>query len=281
MYLIEIIEIPFMQRALIGSILLAVILGFFGVFMVPRKLSFMADGIAHASLFGIAVGLLVGGMPLLWAIGLSLILGTLLAKISDNDSIPMDAVIGICLVGGMSGALITMTFIPGYKPELFSYLFGSILSIEWNDIYILSALTAVTLILFKVQWRTLVITTIHNDLSKVLGLKATAAKYFLFIGTSIALIGGVKLLGVILISALLVIPYSSASLIGKSLRSCVILTQIIAVAGTITGIFISYIFDFPTGPAIGLLLVAIYLLAFTYSKIRSQPIWKSNHTPLD
>ena len=181
----------------------------------------------------------------------------------------------------MSGALITMTFIPGYKPELFSYLFGSILSIEWNDIYILSTITAVTLILFKFQWRTLVITTIHNDLSKVLGLKATAAKYFLFIGTSIALIGGVKLLGVILISALLVIPYSSASLIGKSLRSCVILTQIIAVAGTITGIFISYIFDFPTGPAIGLLLVAIYLLAFTYSKIRSQPIFKSNHTPLD
>lgn len=270
-----------MQRALIGALLIAVLLGLFGVFIVPRKLSFMADGIAHASLFGIAVGLLVGGMPLLWAIGLAIILGCILAQISDNEQIPMDAVIGICLVGGMSSALITMSFSSGYKPELFSYLFGSVLSIEWSEIYILGVFSILILILFKLQWRTLVITTIHNDLSKVLGLKTTTAKYFLFVGTSIVLICGVKLLGVILISALLVIPYSSASLVGKSLKSTVILTQIIAIIGTITGILISYSFDFPTGPAIGLLLVIIYLLTAAYSKIREQPIWKSHHTPLD
>ena len=107
---IEIFTIPFMQRAFIAAILLAIILGFFGIFIVPRRLSFMADGITHASLLGIALGLLIGAYPLIYAFILAIILGIILARITDYSRITQDGLVGIFLVGGMSAAIIIMSF---------------------------------------------------------------------------------------------------------------------------------------------------------------------------
>jgi len=151
------------------------------------------------------------------------------------------------------------------------------LSISWNDIYFLIGFFAVTLILFKLQWRTLVLTTVHGELSSVLGLRTSAAKYFLFVGTSVALIAGVKLLGVILISALLIIPFSAANQATRSLRSSLIVTECLAIGGTITGIICSYVYDLPTGPAIALIFVALFLLCVIVGKIISRPVLVHEH----
>ena len=273
----EMLATPFMQRAIIGSLLLAILLGLFGVFMVPRKLGFMADGVSHASLLGIAVGIMFGGAPLLWAAAVAACIGLLLAKIEDNERLTLDSVVGIVLVGGMSSAVILMALTPGYKPELITYLFGSLLSISWNDIYLLIGFFAVTLVLFKIQWRTLVLTTVHGELSSVLGLPTSAAKYFLFVGTSVALIAGVKLLGVILISALLIIPFSAANQATRSLKGSLILTECLAVAGTMTGIILSYIYDLPTGPAIALVFVGLFLGCIVIGRIKSRPVFAADH----
>ena len=132
----ELFSIPFIIRALIGSVLLSIIFGLFGTFIVPRRISFMADGISHASLLGIAFGLFIGTYPLIYAFLVAAIFGFILAKVSESNRITEDGFIGILLTGGMSGALILLSFVPGYKPELFSYLFGNILSIEWMDLYL-------------------------------------------------------------------------------------------------------------------------------------------------
>lgn len=170
-----------------------------------------------------------------------------------------------------------MALTPGYKPELITYLFGSLLSISWNDIYLLIGFFAVTLVLFKIQWRTLVLTTVHGELSSVLGLPTSAAKYFLFVGTSVALIAGVKLLGVILISALLIIPFSAANQATRSLKGSLILTECLAVAGTMTGIILSYIYDLPTGPAIALVFVGLFLGCIVIGRIKSRPVFATDH----
>jgi zinc transport system permease protein len=265
----EIIQIPFMQRALLGSVMLASLLGLFGTFIVPRKLSFMADGIAHASLIGIAIGILLGGIPLIWAAAVAIILGSILAFVDDSNLVTHDSLIGVFLAGGMSAAIIIMSLTPGYKPELFSYLFGNILSITWPDIYLLAVFFIATLILFKYQWRTLVLTTIHRELSSVLGLPARTAKYFLFVGTSLALIAGVKLL--------LIIPFTSANQVSRSLRTTVIVTQLFAIFGSIAGIILSYIFDLPTGPSVAILLVTTFLVTLLIAKVNEAPIWKHDH----
>ena len=266
-----------MQRALLGSVMLASLLGLFGTFIVPRKLGFMADGIAHASLLGIAIGIVLGGIPLVWAAAVAVVLGSILALVDDSSLVTHDSLIGVFLAGGMSAAIIIMSLTPGYKPELFSYLFGNILSITWSDIYLLTGFFFSALILFKYQWRTLVLTTIHRELSSVLGLRARATKYFLFVGTSVALIAGVKLLGIVLISALLIIPFTSANQVSHSLRSTIIVTQLFAISGSIAGIVLSYIFDLPTGPSVAIILVATFLITLVAAKVNEAPIWKHDH----
>ena len=270
MNLLEIFTIPFMQRAMISAVILAILLGFFGIFIVPRRMGFMADGIAHGSLLGIAVGLFVGGYPILYAIITAAFYGFILAKIPNNSRVTHDGLIGLFLAGGMSGAVILMSFIPGFKPELFTYLFGNILSIQWMDVYILLIAFVIAVIVLRLQWRSLVMTTIHNDLSKIIRIPVTTSRYFLFIGTSIALIAGVKLLGVILVSSLLIIPVLIANQFSFSFRSMVILTQSIGIISALGGIFVSYIVDIPTGPTIALLLVSTFVAATSSSAIQTK-----------
>ena len=101
MDLLEILTIPFMQRAMISAVILAILLGFFGIFIVPRRMGFMADGIAHGSLFGIAVGLFLGSYPILYAIITAAFYGFVLAKITNTSRVTHDGLIGLFLTGGM------------------------------------------------------------------------------------------------------------------------------------------------------------------------------------
>jgi ABC-type Mn2+/Zn2+ transport system permease subunit len=271
MDIFELFTLPFMQRALLGALMLSILLGLFGTFIVPRRLGFMADGISHASLLGIAFGLLVEVYPLIFAMLLAAFFGTLLARAKDYGRLTQDGLVGVFLAGGMSGAIIMMSFVPGYKPELLSYLFGNLLSIRWIEIFALILYFIITLMLFRRQWRSLIITTVHSDLSQVIGLPATTTRYFLFIGTSLTLIAGVKLLGIILVSALLIIPVLTANQIGRSFRSTFIITQLISVWASFLGIIMSYILDIPTGPAIALLLALKFLLISTISILKKKP----------
>jgi zinc transport system permease protein len=272
MDLLEIFTTSFMQRALITGVLLAILLGFFGIFIVPRRMGFMADGVAHGSLLGVAIGLFLGAYPIIFAMVTAAACGIILARISSNSRITHDGLIGLFLTGGMSGAIILMTFMPGYKPELFSYLFGNILAIQWTDVYVLITAFSVTAILLRRQWRPLVMTTIHSDLSRIIRIPVTTSRYFLFVGTSIALIAGVKLLGVILVSALLIIPVLIANQLGSSFKSTVVISQFSGTLCTFGGIIISYIFDIPTGPTIALTLVTIFTISASYSAIQTKLI---------
>ena len=268
MDLVDIISTAFMQRAFVSAILLASLFGLFGRFIVPKRLGFMADGISHGSLLGIALGLLLGIYPILFAMVVASLYGFLLSRVSSTSNVTQDGLIGVFLSGGMGGAIIIMSYVPGYKPELFSYLFGNILTINWTDIYFLAGFVILVIILFVSQWRALVITTIHNDLSHVIDLPVGRTKYFLFIGTSITLIAGVKLLGVILVSALLIIPVLIANQFGQSLKSTFILTQFIGISFTLIGIVISYVMDYPTGPSIAILLVIALMIALFYKNMK-------------
>ncbi len=259
-----------MQRAFISCIILSVLLGLLGTFIVPRKMAFMADGISHASLLGIAIGLLLGVFPLAIAIVIAIIMGAIVAALRNNPRITLDGLIGILLTAGMSGAIIIFALTPGYKPELFSYLFGSVVATTWVDVYVLCGLAAITLPLLKYFWRSLVLTTVHEQLSRVMNLPAHTANYFLFIFTAITLVTGVKILGIILVSGLLIIPVLSANLITNSLRKAVIVTISLAIVGSIVGLILSFIFDLPSGPCIALTLILLLVccvLVNTFNRI--------------
>ncbi len=256
-----------MQRAFISCAILSVLLGLLGTFIVPRKMSFMADGIAHGSLLGIAIGLLLGVFPLALALVIAIIMGAIVAALRNNPRITLDGLMGILLTTGMSGAIIIFALTPGYKPELFSYLFGSVVATTWVDVYVLCGLAVITLALLKYFWRSLVLTTVHEPLSRVMHLPAHTSNYFLYIFTAITLVTGVKLLGVILVSGLLIIPVLSSNLITNSLSKAVIVTISLAIVGSIVGLIMSFIFDLPSGPCIVLTLIVQLLGCFVVNTL--------------
>lgn len=266
--LYQIVSLPFMQRAFISCIILSIVLGLLGTFIVPRKMAFMADGISHASLLGVAVGLLLGILPLLMAVMVAIIMGAIVAALRSNTRITQDGLIGILLTGGMSSSIIVFSMTPGFKPELFSYLFGSILSTTWTEVYILIGFSIFTLILIKYFWRSLVLSTVHDQLSRVMNLPTRTANYFLFVFTAIALVTGVKILGIILVSALLIIPVITSNLVTHSLKASVIATIIFGLTGSVTGLFISFILDLPSGPCIALTLIGMFILALVSTSLK-------------
>jgi zinc transport system permease protein len=263
--LYQIISLPFMQRAFISCIALSIVLGILGTFIVPRKMAFMADGISHGSLVGVSVGILLGIFPLMLAIIAAIVMGTLVAALRSNRRITQDGLIGILLTGGMSSAIIIFSLVPGYKPEIFSYLFGSVLSTTWIEVYILLGFSIITLVLAKYLWRALILTTIHDQLGRVMNLPTTFANYFLFVFTAIALVTGVKLLGIILVSAMLIVPVLSSSLLSNSLKSSVIVTITIGLISSIIGLFVSFVADLPSGPCIALTLIGFFIASFVVS----------------
>ena len=157
---------------------------------------------------------------------------------------------------------------PGFKPELFSYLFGSILSTTWTEVYILIGFSIFTLILIKYFWRSLVLSTVHDQLSRVMNLPTRTANYFLFVFTAIALVTGVKILGIILVSALLIIPVITSNLVTHSLKASVIATIIFGLIGSVAGLFISFILDLPSGPCIALTLIGMFILALVSTSLK-------------
>ena len=162
--MLEIFELQFMQRALITGLILAVILAYLGIFVILRKMSFFADGIAHSSLAGVAIGILASFYPLGAAIIFSLLMGFLIYYLEEKSKLSSDTIIGIIFSSGLALGAMLMSFKSGYQPELISFLFGNILAITWLDSLVIAVMGVVVLIFIKYYYKKLIL------LSKVLTL---------------------------------------------------------------------------------------------------------------
>jgi len=266
MGIIEIITLPFMQRALIVGVVLAVLLASLGIFVTLRKMSFFGDGIAHASLAGIAIAILTGFAPLpvaiLWAIFIALVI----FRLERSTSLSSDTLIGILFTASMSLGIILMSFTGGYQPELISFLFGSILAIKNFDLILIVVLSAILLIWLAWSFRDLVYMSLNEESADVAGVPTERKTLFLYIALAIATVLGVKILGIILVSALLILPPATGRLISSSFRSFYWITVSIAEITVLSGLVLSYYLDFPSGATIVLTGTLIFFLALVLRK---------------
>ena len=147
--LINLISYPFVLRAIFAGIITAALLAFLGVFVVLRKMSFFSDGIAHASLAGVAAGILLSSQPLLWAIIVGVIFAVLVYWLERRTSISVDAIIGILFTASLALGVVLINLKSGYQPELISFLFGNILTIQYADIWLILAAALVIVLLSR------------------------------------------------------------------------------------------------------------------------------------
>jgi zinc transport system permease protein len=250
-----------MHRALISGIAIAILCSVVGLFLVLRRYSLFGDAIAHSSFGGIALGLLAGVYPLLTAYGVSIISALIITKIKDKYNISGDASIAVLLSSGIAIGLVIIGFSGGLTIDIFSFLFGSILLVSVDDTILILSLTGIILIVILLLYRQILYSTFNEEQAKVSGIPVEKINYLIVFMAGITVVTAVQLVGVLLISALFVIPNVTAIMYGKGFKQTAIISISFSVFSVVAGILISYILDIT--PAGTIVLLSIGLLGGT------------------
>ena len=258
---LEILTFSFMHRALIAGIAIAVLCSVIGLFLVLRRYSLFGDAIAHSSFGGIALGLMAGVYPLWTAYGVSLASALIITRIKDRFNISSDASVAVLLSSGIAVGLVIIGLSGGFTIDIFSFLFGSILLVSVNDTILILSLTGIILIIILLLYRQILYSTFNEEQAKVSGIPVEKINYLIVVMAGITVVTSIQLVGVLLISALFVIPNVTAIMYGKGFKHTAILSISFSIFSVVVGILVSYIFDIT--PAGTIVLFSIGLLAGT------------------
>lgn len=259
--LLEAISLPFMQRALLAGILVAPLLGGFGLIASMRKMAFFGEGIAHASLAGVAIALFAGIAPLPLSLAWACLIGVLVYVLERRTNVSTDTAIGILFTASMALGIVLISKTPGYQPELMSYLFGNILSVRTFDLNMLLVSTPLLLGWLAWSFHNLTLTSISEDLARVRGIATERTLFFFYVLLAIALVLSVKIMGIILASALLIIPPAIGKTLAASYRGFLVHTLLSSVFIVVLGLLLSYVLNAPSGATIVLVGAASFTCA--------------------
>ncbi len=257
----QMFSLPFMQRALVAGLCIGVTAAFLGVFVTLRNLSFYADTIAHSALAGIALGLLLQISPTIAAIVFCIAIGVVTVYIKNRSRIGLDTVVGVIFSSGLSLGVVLMSLLPTYRSELFSILFGDILTLGWVDV-LASIVVAVGVISFLlVTSKRLLLITFSPDFAYVRGIHGEWLDYAFFVVTALTIAVSIKVVGIILVTGLLILPAAIAKNIAGSFRQLVWLSILVSIISTVVGLILSFVLDLPAGPTIILVSTVGFVLS--------------------
>jgi len=265
--LIELFGYQFFQNALIGGVIAAVACGLVGLFLVLKKEAMIGDGLSHTAFGGIALGLLLGINPLLTALVVSIVAVFAISYMRRKKIAASDSAIAIMLAVGFSTGLIIISIAGGFNVELFSYLFGSILTIDFTDLMLVSMLGAAVVLFISFFRRELLSMVFDEEDSRIMGIptKRLAIIFDLLVAVTIVL--SIKVIGTILVVALLVIPGLCALKLNLSFRKTLLASVGFSILSTVLGIVFSAVFDIVTAGLIVFVLVLFFLLTLLYKKL--------------
>jgi len=255
---LEILSFGFMQRAIISGIAIAILCSVVGLFLVLRRYSLFGDAIAHSSFGGIALGLMAGVYPLWTAYGVSLVSALIITRLKDRYNISGDASVAVLLSSGIAVGLVIIGISGGFTVDIFSFLFGSILLVGVNDTLLILALTGIILIVILLLYRQFLYSTFNEEQAKVSGIPVEKINYLLIFMAGLTVVTSIQLVGVLLISALFVIPNVTAIMYGKGFKQTAILSMAFSIFSVVVGILVSYVFDITPAGTIVLLSIGIF-----------------------
>lgn len=257
----------FMVKALLGGILLGLASSFLGSFLVLKKYSMIGDGLAHVSLFTVALGFLLGTSPILISIPLVVLSSIIILYLDQNENIDGDGAIGIISSLAMALGVLISSKSQGFNIDLFSYLFGSILLISDFEIILSLLLAGLVVGLIIKNYHILIAISYDEHYAKSLGLSTKKYNYLLGVLTSVTIVLGIRIVGTMLVSSLIVLPTITALQVARSFKTTIIIANLVSVSSVIIGVISSYLLDFPTGASI-VLINGLYFIAFmAYKKI--------------
>lgn len=256
-----------MQRAIISGIAVAILCSVVGLFLVLRRYSLFGDAIAHSSFGGIAAGLLIGIYPLWTAYAVSLGSALVITRIRNRFKISGDASVAVLLSSGIAIGLVLISLSGGFTIDIFSFLFGSILLVSTSDTILILGLTGIVLIIILLLYRQLVYSTFNEEQAKVSGVPVEKINYLIVFLAGVTVVTSIQLVGILLISALFVIPNITAIMYGRGFKQTALLSIGFAVFSVVAGIFTSYIFDITPSGTIVLFSIALFAISLGIKSI--------------
>jgi zinc transport system permease protein len=265
--LLDLFGYQFFQNALIGGTITAVACGLVGLFLVLKKEAMVGDGISHTAFGGVAIGLLLGINPLLTALIVSVLAVFAISYMRQKKIAASDSAIAVMLALGFSTGLIVISIAGGFNVELFSYLFGSILTIDLTDLALVSSLGLAVAIFIGVFRRELLSMVFDEDDSRIIGIPTKKLSIVFDLLVAVTIVLSIKVIGTILVVALLVIPGLCALRLNFSFKKTLLCTVGFSVLSTILGIMLSAVFNLVTAGVIVFVLVLFFLLTLLYKKM--------------
>jgi len=258
----------FMLRAVIVGVMVAISSSFIGSFLVLKKFSMIGHGLSHVAFAGIAIGLWLDQSPLLVTIPVVVIVSIFILKLNQSVQLHGDAAIGLTAAFAMALGTILASVSGGFNVNLFSYLFGSILAIGQVDLYLSIAFSMIVLLTIVIFYHDLYAMTYDEEFAKVSGVKTANLNTLLAVLTGLAVVIGIRVIGTVLISSLIIFPTVIAMQFNKGFRGTIFLAVLSSVFTVIMGLLISFKYDLPSGSTIVIVNGVLFFLIYLYNTVR-------------
>lgn len=265
--IIDLFSYQFFQNALVGGVIASVACASVGLFLVLKKEAMIGDGLSHTAFGGIALGLFLGINPLLTALGVSLLAVFTISYMRRKKIAPTDSAIAVMLAMGFSTGLIVISIAGGFNVDLFSYLFGSILTIDSMDLALISMLGSAVLLFVGIFRRELLSMVFDEEDSRIMGVPTRRLSIIFDLLVAITIVLSIKVIGTILVVALLVLPGLCALKLNLSFRSTIITAIGFSVLSTLLGTIFSAVFKLAPAGVIVFVLVFFFFVTLIYKKL--------------
>ncbi len=265
--MIEFLSYEFGQRALLAGLIIGLGCAVLAFFVVLRRMAFVGVGISHAALGGVALGVLLGINPLVAALGFSVAVAWLIGATTGRGKLSEETAIGIFFPTAMALGVALMAGTPDYRQDLLGYLFGNILLVGHQDLVFAGILVGGVLLVTTFFFKELLFVSVDEETARAAGLPAARLRYLLLTLLAVTIVSAIKVVGIVLVSAFLVIPAATAQLLAPGVRSMLVLSIAFALISVVGGLWIAWLVNLPSGAAIVLLAAALFFAAGVWSRI--------------
>ena len=259
--MLEIFQFNFMIRAFAAGTMIGVIAPLIGTFLVIRRFSRLADTLAHVSLAGVAIGLLTKTDPVISAVVVSILTAIGVERLRVSRKIFGESALALFLWSGMAIAVVIISLARGFNVGLFSYLFGSIATVSSGDLYVIGILGAAVVMLVIAFYKELFFVSFDDELAQVSGINSRAFNLILMVLAAVTISLSMRIVGILLIGALMIIPVITAMQFSRSFRQTLLFSVVLSLIAVILGLILSYYFDLASGGTIVLVSMIIFFIA--------------------
>lgn len=258
----------FLQRALLAGIFVAIACALLGVFLILRRDAMIGHGLAHIAFAGVALGLFLKVMPLMAALVVGVFTALGIMKLKEKAGLYGDTAIAIFSSVGFALGLLLVALSHSFNVDLFSYLFGEILAIGATEVWLSIALAGAVVLIVILYYQKFMYMTFDRESAKVSGIRVGRLDVLLTTLTAVTVVLGMKIVGLLLVAALVVIPAAAGLQLASSFKQAILLSSFVALISVVLGLFLAYYFDLPASGTIVILSFLIFGLFFALKKER-------------